>query len=79
MLSLCVDALREHQARQDRERAESLPPWPDLGLVFVTTIGTPMDGLSRAQLTVINDAAKHGDASREAKEVPDTGIQALTA
>jgi integrase len=41
--SLCADALREHRARQDRERAESLHPWPDLGLGFVTTIGTPID------------------------------------
>ena len=41
--SLCVDALREHRARQDKERVESLHPWPDLGLVFVTTVGTPID------------------------------------
>jgi integrase len=41
--SLCADALREHRACQDRERAESLHPWRESGLVLVTTIGTPID------------------------------------
>ena len=35
-------ALREHFARQQRERASS--GWTDHGLVFTTPIGTPLDG-----------------------------------
>ncbi len=37
-----LDALREHQARQERERHEARV-WLDSGLVFVTVVGTPID------------------------------------
>jgi integrase len=37
--ALCADALREHRKRQDEERATSLHPWPDTGLVFVSVVG----------------------------------------
>jgi integrase len=40
---LCVEALREHREHQDEEQAASLHPWPDTGLVFVTSVGTPID------------------------------------
>jgi len=39
----CVDALRQHRARQDRERLALGPAWTDSGLVFTTTIGTPIE------------------------------------
>jgi integrase len=40
---LCVDALREHRERQDKERADS-PVWLDeWGLVFTTKHGTPIE------------------------------------
>jgi len=39
----CVEALRQHRARQDRERLALGPAWTDSGLVFTTTIGTPIE------------------------------------
>jgi integrase len=35
--------LREHRQRQDRERAAAGQLWQDLGLVFTTTVGTPIE------------------------------------
>ncbi len=40
---LVVRALREHRQRQEVERAALGPRWPDLGYVFTTPIGTPID------------------------------------
>ena len=39
----CVEALRQHRARQDREKLALGPDWTDSGLVFTTTIGTPIE------------------------------------
>ncbi len=41
--SPCVEALRQHRVRQDRERLSLGPAWTDSGLVFTTTIGTPIE------------------------------------
>ena len=41
--SVCVEALRRHRDRQDAERAAAEPYWDDHGLVFCSTIGTPID------------------------------------
>jgi site-specific recombinase XerD len=38
-----VDALREHHARQARERLAAGRLWTDHGLVFASQAGTPMD------------------------------------
>ena len=38
-----VEALRAHRARQGAERLAMGPSWTDTGLVFTTTIGTPID------------------------------------
>ena len=40
---LVVDALLAQQARQARERQEAGPLWQDNGLVFATSVGTPLD------------------------------------
>jgi integrase len=40
---LVVDALRAHRARQARERQDAGPLWRENGLVFATSIGTPLD------------------------------------
>ena len=40
---LVVDALRAHRARQARERQDAGPLWQENGLVFATSIGTPLD------------------------------------
>ena len=39
----CVEALREHRARQHRERAEAGERWTDHDLVFASEVGTELD------------------------------------
>ncbi len=39
----CVEALREHLAQQQNERAEARSGWEDHGLVFPSRRGTPME------------------------------------
>ncbi|WP_148573441.1 tyrosine-type recombinase/integrase [Nocardioides caldifontis] len=41
--SLVTEALIDHRARQDAERRELGDTWPDLGFVFTTPVGTPID------------------------------------
>lgn len=43
LMPLAVDALRKHRARQAAERLKVGPAWQDLGLVFTTEIGTPLN------------------------------------
>lgn len=40
---LIVEALTRHRERQAKERVELAERWPDLGYVFTTPIGTPID------------------------------------
>jgi integrase len=40
---LAVDALREHRGRQEDERLLAGTLWQDHGLVFCTSVGTPLD------------------------------------
>jgi len=42
--SKTVEALRQHRARQGRERLLAGTDWKDEGFVFSTSVGTPMDG-----------------------------------
>jgi len=39
----CVDVLAAHHETQDRMRVEAGPKWIEMGLVFTTRIGTPLD------------------------------------
>jgi integrase len=39
----CVEVLTAHQETQDRMRSEAGPKWIEMGLVFATRIGTPLD------------------------------------
>ncbi len=39
----CVVALRDHRRRQREERLAAGPRWQEHGLVFTTTVGTPVD------------------------------------
>jgi integrase len=39
----CVEALREHRARQAQDRLMAGPLWQDHGLVFASAVGTQMD------------------------------------
>ncbi|WP_322756372.1 site-specific integrase [Frankia sp. Cas3] len=41
--TICVDALRAHCRRQNTERAQAGERWQETGLVFTTTIGTPIE------------------------------------
>jgi len=41
--SLAADALREHRARQAKERLAAGPLWQDHGLVFASQADTPLD------------------------------------
>jgi len=38
-----ASSLRTHQSEQERERHELAERWPNLGFVFTTPIGTPID------------------------------------
>src|SRR5262249_54255672 len=40
---LAADALREHRARQAKERLAAGPLWEDHSLVFASQVGTPLD------------------------------------
>ncbi|MGH7777425.1 MAG: tyrosine-type recombinase/integrase, partial [Candidatus Dormibacterales bacterium] len=42
-------ALREHRGRQLQERLVAGSRWQEFGLIFTTSIGTPLDGLQRHQ------------------------------
>jgi integrase len=39
----CVDALKAHRERQDKERADLGKAWTDTGLVFTTSVGTAIE------------------------------------
>lgn len=39
----CVDALRDHQVRQERARQAAGAEWQELGLVFASRVGTELD------------------------------------
>jgi integrase len=45
--AMVTRALRDHQARQDRERTALSARWPNLGYVFTTPIGTQVDPRNR--------------------------------
>jgi integrase len=42
--AVCVDTLRRHQVEQVKDRLLAGSAWRDLGLVFASSIGTPLDG-----------------------------------
>src|SRR5680860_406084 len=50
----CVEALRSHRVAQGKERLAAGPRWVDEGMVFATTVGTPIepDNLSRSWYVV---------------------------
>ena len=43
MSQVVIDALRRHKIRQLEEKLVAGPSWRDTGLVFTTTIGTPLE------------------------------------
>ena len=65
----CVQSLLDHQRQQADERAEAREYWHDSGLVFVTSIGTPIgprnftrmlhEIVLRLALTALDDSNDH--------------------
>jgi integrase len=43
VIGLCVDALREHRERQEAEAERAGNAWRDLGYVFTSAMGTPIE------------------------------------
>lgn len=41
--AMVIDELQRHRAQQEAERRQLADRWPDLGFVFTTPIGTPID------------------------------------
>jgi integrase len=59
----CVEALREHRKVQAKDRLKAGALWQDCGLVFCSTIGTPLDDHNvRRQFRKVTEAAGLGTA-----------------
>jgi len=57
-----VQALRERQKRQEEDRPAAGALWQDHGLVFCTTVGTPLDAANvRREFRKITEAAGLGE------------------
>jgi integrase len=60
---MAVQALREHQELQRQERPNAGPLWQEHGLVFASTLGTPLDRSHvRRSLRLISRNAGIGEA-----------------
>jgi integrase len=56
-----IEALREHRKRQAQDRLAAGPLWQEHGLVFASSIGTPLDGANvRREFRKITQAAGVG-------------------
>jgi len=59
----CVQVLKEHKERQEKERAHAAELWEDAGLVFTTTLGGKLDAANvRRSFRRICAAAGIGEA-----------------
>ena len=59
---ICVDALRQLQAEQARERLIAGSAWQEHGLVFCTSLGTPLDAANvRREFRKITESAGLGN------------------
>jgi integrase len=59
----CAEALREHRKVQAKDRLKAGALWQDCGLVFCSTIGTPLDDHNvRRQFRKVTEAAGLGTA-----------------
>jgi integrase len=75
----CVEALREHRVRQAEDRLVAGPLWQDHGLVFASTVGTPMDDHNvRRQFRLVTEAAGLG-ISWVPRELRHTFVSLLSA
>ena len=75
----CVEALREHRVRQAEDRLAAGPLWQDHGLVFASTVGTPLDDHNvRRQFRVITEAAGLG-TTWVPRELRHTFVSLLSA
>jgi integrase len=75
----CAEALREQRVRQAEDRLAAGPLRQDHGLVFASTVGTPLDDHNvRRQFRVITEAAGLG-RSRVPRELRHTFVSLLSA
>jgi integrase len=75
----CVEALREHRVRQAEDRLAAGPLWQDHGLVFASTVGTPLDDHNvRRQFRAITEAAGLG-SDWVPRELRHTFVSLLSA
>ena len=74
-----ADALREHRSRQTAARLKAGQQWQDHGLVFTSTVGTPLDAHNvRRSLRVITKAAGLGQEWTP-RELRHTFVSLLSA
>jgi len=75
---LVVDALLAHHARQARERQQAGPLWQENGLVFATSVGTPLDSHNvRRDFRKVCRAAGIGDRW-VTKELPTSFVSMMS-
>ena len=75
----CVEALREQRVGQAQDRLAAGPLWQDHGLVFASTVGTPLDDHNvRRQFRVITEAAGLG-SEWVPRELRHTFVSLLSA
>jgi site-specific recombinase XerD len=75
----CAEALREHRVGQAQDRLAAEPLWQDRGLVFASTVGTPLDDHNvRRQFRVITEAAGLG-SEWVPRELRHTFVSLLSA
>ena len=75
----CVEALREQRVRQAKDRLLAGELWKDHGLVFASTVGTPLDDHNvRRQFRVITEAAGLG-TTWVPRELRHTFVSLLSA
>ena len=75
----CMEALREQRVRQAADRLAAGPLWRDRGLVFASTVGTPLDDHNvRRQFRVITEAAGLG-SEWVPRELRHTFVSLLSA
>jgi integrase len=75
----CVEALREHRKIQAKDQLRAGELWQDCGLVFCSTIGTPLDDHNvRRQFRKITEAAGLG-STWVPRELRHTFVSLLSA
>lgn len=79
ILAIVIEALRQHRVRQAAERLAAGELWQDHGLVFTTSVGTPLDAANvRREFRAITAAAGLGE-DWAPRELRHTFVSLLSA